>query len=139
MSHLLRYILIIIQAGISCKWTNDSQCFLLEHLDTICDSPSHIYHSALPFSPHSTWLQKCYGSELKQEVKVVKGLPAGWSTCSRTVSLGTKVFGLSCWNNIVAVGSGHQDIIMLDIVTGSQTGILSGHCQGHSHPDASSA
>ena len=127
MSHLPRHILIIIQAGISCKWTNDSQCYLLEHLDTICDSPSHIYHSALPFSLHSTWLQECYGSELLQEVNVVKGLPAGWGTCSRTVSLGAKVFGLSCWNNTVAVGSGHRDIIILDAITGSQIAILSGH------------
>jgi hypothetical protein len=35
MKLLLRYILIIVQAGISCKWTNDSQRFLLEHFDTI--------------------------------------------------------------------------------------------------------
>ena len=127
MNHLLRYILIISQAGISCKWINDSQSFLLEHLDTINGSPSHIYHSALPSSSHSTWLQECYGSELLQEVKVVKGLSAEWSTCSHTVSLGTSVFEISFWNNIVAVASGQRDIIILDVVTGSQTALLSGH------------
>ena len=47
--------------------------------------------------------------------------------CSHTVSFGTNVFGISCWENIVAVASGHRDIIILDIVTGSQTAILSGH------------
>jgi WD40 repeat protein len=120
-------VLTIIQAGISCKWIHDSQCFLLEHLDTINDSPSHIYHSALPSTPHSTWLQECYGSELLQEVKVINRVPAGWGICSRTVSLGTNVFGVSCWNNIVAVASGHRDIIILDVVTGSQTATLSGH------------
>ena len=62
-----------------------------------------------------------------QEVKVVKGLSAGQGTCTRTVSLGTSVFVISHWNNIVAVSSGHRDIIILDVVTGSQTGILSGH------------
>ena len=62
-----------------------------------------------------------------QEVNVVKGLSAGWGTCSCTVSLGTRAFIVSYWNNVVAVGSGHSDIITLDVVTGSQTAILSGH------------
>ena len=127
MNHLLGYILIIAQAGISCKWTNDSQRFLLEHLNNIHDSPSHIYHSALPLSPSSTWIQECYGSELSQEVRVVKGLPAAWGICSHTVSLGATVQGISCWNNTVAVGSAHRDIIILDVITGSQTATLSGH------------
>ena len=118
---------MIIQVGISCKWLNDSQSFLLEHLDTINGSPSHIYHSALPSSPHLTWLQECYGSEIFQEVKVVKGLSARWGTCSHTVSFGTNVFYISYWNNIVAVASGHRSIIVLDVVTGSQRAVLSGH------------
>ena len=127
VDYLQRLILMIIQAGISCKWMNDSQRFLLEHLDTICKSPSHIYHSALPVSPLSTWLQECYGSELSQEVRVVKGLPAGWGICSRTVSLGTYVYEISCWNNTVAIGSAHKAITILDAITGSQTATLSGH------------
>ena len=127
MNQLLRYMLIIIPAGVSCRWTNDSQCFLMEHLDTICNSPSQIYHSALPLSPHSTWLQECYGSEILQEVKVVKGLPAGWGTCSRTVSFGTKVYEVSYCSNMIAVGSCHRDIIILDTITGSRTATLSGH------------
>ena len=116
-----------IQAGMLCKWTNDSQRFLLEHLDTIHESPSHIYHSALPLSPPTTWLQECYGSELSQEVKVVKGLPAGWGICSRTVSLGASVDEISYLNNTVAIGSAHRDIIILDAITGSHKAILSGH------------
>ena len=127
MNNFLRHILIIIQIGVSCKWTNDSQRFLLEHLDTINNSPSHIYHSALPFTPPSTWLQECYGSGLLQEVKVVKGLPVGWGICFRTVSLGTKGYGISCWKNTVAIGSAHKDIIILDAITGTQTETLSGH------------
>ena len=117
----------VIQARVSCKWTNDSQRFLLEHFDTIHGSPSHIYHSALPFSPSSSWLYECYSAQLSQEVKVVKGLPAGWGTCSRTVSLSGGALDLSYWNNTVAVGSGPGDIIILDIITGSQTAVLSGH------------
>ena len=127
MNHLQRYVLINIQAGISCMWTNDSQRFLLEHLDTIHESPSHIYHSALPFSPPTTWLQEHYGSELSQEIKVVKGLPAGWGVCSRTVSFGIIVYEISCFNNTIAIGSGNGDVIILDAIAGSQTAVLSEH------------
>ena len=127
VDHLWRLVLTTVQMGISCKWTNDSQQFLLEHLDTINASPSHIYHSALPFSPPSTWLWERYSLELSQEVKVVQGLPAVWGICSRTFLLGTKGYQISCCNNIVAIGSAHKDIIILDAITGSQTAILSGH------------
>ena len=34
------------QMGLPCKWINDRQSFLLEHFDTIQNSPSQIYHSA---------------------------------------------------------------------------------------------
>ena len=130
VDHLLINVLMSIQAGISCKWTSDSQRFLLEHFDTIHNSPSQIYHSALPFSPPSTFLQKYYHSEISQEVRVVKGISSGWGACSRTASLGTHVYEISYFNNTVAVGSGHRDIIILDVITGSQTAILSGHTDG---------
>ena len=109
---------------------DDSQKFLLEHLDTIHNSPSQIYHSALPLSSPSAFLQKYYGSEFLQEVKVVKGLSAGWGTCSRTALLGARVRTVSYFNNTVAVGSGHRDIIILDVITGSQSATLSGHTDG---------
>jgi len=112
-----------------CKWTADSQRFLLEHFDTIRDSPSHIYHSALPFLPSSSWLQKCYNAELPLQVKVVKGLPAEWGICSRTVSLDSCLCALSYFDNTIAVGlkSTSDGIILLNAITGSQTAILSGH------------
>ena len=116
-----------IQTGISCKWTNDSQRFLLEHLDTIHNSPSQIYHSALPFSPPTAFLQKYYHSECSQEVRVVKELTAGWGACSHTVSLGTAVNCVPYFNNTTAVGSGYNDIIILDVITGTQIAIFSGH------------
>ena len=129
MNCLLIYILMNIQAGIPCKWTDDSQKFLLGYLDTICDSPSQIYHSALPLSPPMTFLQKYYHSELSQEVKVVKGLSAGWGVCSRTASLSARVYSISYFNNTIAIGSGHKDITILDVITGSQTATLSGHTE----------
>ena len=110
-----------------CNWANDAQHFLLEHFDTICDHPSQIYHSALPFCPSSSWLHKQYGIGLLNEVKVVRGLPAKWGTCSRTMPLNHPLLCISYWNNTVAVGSDSGDIFLLNAVTGSQAGILSGH------------
>ena len=118
---------MVIQAGILCEWTNDSQRFLLEHFDTIHNSPSQIYHSSLPFSPSSSWLHKCYDAELLQDVKVVKGLPAEWGKCSRTVLLDSYTQDLSYWNNTIAIGSKHGVITILDVITGNQITVLSGH------------
>ena len=118
---------MFIQAGVLCKWTADSQRFLLEHFDTINNSPSHIYHSALPFCPSSSWLCKCYNEDLSLQVKVVKGLPAEWGMCSRTVSLGNTPYTLSYWKNTIAVGFNHNDIIIFGSITGSQTAVFSGH------------
>ena len=58
---------------------------------------------------------------------MIKGTRAEWGTCSRTVSLGRDIWGLSYWNNTIAVGSGNRDIIILDAITGSQMAALPGH------------
>jgi len=58
---------------------------------------------------------------------VVKGLPAEWGKCSRTVFLGSYIHTLSHWSNTVAVGSTPGDIIILDTITGNQMAVLSGH------------
>ena len=108
-------------------WTNDSKRILLEHFDIIHNSPSHLYHSALPFSPSTSWLHECYSLELSQEAKVVKGLLAEWGMCSRTVLSNNSPYTLSYWNNTIAVGSTHRDILILDAITGSQTAVLTGH------------
>ena len=108
-------------------WANDSQRILLDNFDTIYNSPSHLYHSALPLSPSSSWLSECYSSELSLEVRVVRGLPAGWGMCYRTVLLDDHPWTLSYWNNTIAVWSVHRDIIILDAITGSQTTVLPGH------------
>jgi WD40 repeat protein len=120
-------MLMIYQAGVVSKWTNDSQRFLLEHFDTIQNSPSHIYHSALSLSPSSSWLHKCYSTELSHIVMVVKGLPAEWGMCSRTVLLDSYTWALAYHNNSIAVGREPGDIVILSAITGSQTAVLSGH------------
>ena len=106
---------------------DDIQRFILDCFDTIYDSPSHIYHSALPLSPSSSWFQKYYNSELSKEAKVVTGLPATWGTCFRTVSSHTLVIRLAWWGNIIVASSESGKIIILDAVTGTNVSVLSGH------------
>jgi len=110
------------------KWTDDARRFLLEYFDTICNSPFHIYNSALPFSPTSSWLHKYYSAELSF-VKVVKGLPTEWGMCFRTVFLKSFTLALSFQDNKIAVGSKPGDIIIFNAITGSQAAVLSGHTE----------
>ena len=102
---------------------------MLEHFDTICDSPSRIYNFVLPFCPPSSWLCKHYGTKFLPVVKVVKGTSAAWGKCSRTVQLSGVPRALSCGENTIAVGLelDHDNIIILDATTGSQAAVLYSH------------
>ena len=60
-------------------------------------------------------------------MRVVKGISAGWGICSRTILLGSPTLTLSYHNNNIVVGSDTGDIIILDVITGSQSSVLSGH------------
>ena len=118
-----------LQVGVECKWTNDSQRLLLEYFDIFQHSPSHIYCSALPLLPTSSWLHECYSTEPTVTVKAVKGLLAGWGKCSRTVLLDNYAWTLSYHNNTIAIGTSCGNIITLNAITGSQIAISSGHTQ----------
>jgi len=58
---------------------------------------------------------------------VVKGLPAEWEMCSRTIMLDNSPSAFICWKGTIAVGLDPGEIITLDGITGIQTAILSGH------------
>jgi len=114
-----------VQTGAPCKWTSDSKHFILENFDTIQNSPSQVYNSALTLCPSSSWLHEYYAAG----VKVVAG-PTKWGTCIRTVFFGNDhTFTLAYCNNTIATGFTNQDIIIFDALTGSQTAVLSGHTE----------
>ena len=116
------------QAGVpTSKQTGDSQRLILEYFDVISESPSHIYHSALPFSPSSSWLRECYKEEISREVRVVTGLPDEWDTCSRTIFFEGQPSALAYNGDIIAVGLESSDIVILDAITGSSASVFSGH------------
>jgi WD40 repeat protein len=118
---------IFIQSGDTCKWIEDSKHIMLEYFDIISESPCHIYSSALPLCPASSWLQKYYSSELSQVVKPVKGVLAEWIACSRTVLFSGFPTSISYAKNTIAIGSDYGTIIILDAVTGSQRAEVSAH------------
>ena len=59
-------------------------------------------------------------------MRVVLG-STGWGSCIRIVSCHSYPSALVCWNNTIVAGHWDGSIIYLDALTGSQTGILSGH------------
>ena len=93
----------------------------------ICNHPSHIYHSALPFSPSSSWLHECYDPELSHGVKVVQGVPPNWGICSHTVPFGISPQALAGWGDNIAVGLQSGNVIIIDAITGTYTSTLLSH------------
>ena len=68
-----------------------------------------------------------YSTVLSDEVKVVRGLPAEWERCSRTVSLDSWPLALLYHSTTIAIGSAFHGIIILDAISGSKVATLSGH------------
>jgi WD40 repeat protein len=93
----------------------------------IRDSPSHIYHSALPLSSVSSWLCECYKADLAREARVLVGLPDRWETSSRRILVEGEQSAFSHWGDTVAVGLGSSSVLLYDAVTGSRTSVFSGH------------
>ena len=58
---------------------------------------------------------------------MVEGRPSNWGTCSRTVSFEHLPETLACHKDIVTVGLGSGDMVILDAITGSRKSILPGH------------
>lgn len=62
----------------------DARRFVLDFYDLIGKSASHIYHSALPFTPLSSKLRQRYQHELTGEVKLLNGDEQSWNPSTRT-------------------------------------------------------
>ena len=123
-----KHIFTRAQTGASCQWTEESQRLILLNFDEIRHSPANIYNCALPFCPSSCWLHKWYTPVSgMRDVRIVRGRPGEWGTCSRVVPFEHHPEALVCRKDIVAVGLRSGDIVILDAITGSHTSLLSGH------------
>ena len=58
---------------------------------------------------------------------MVGGTPIKWGKCSHTVPLNNTPWCLVCWKDIVAVSFLSNEIIIFDMITGTQKAVLSGH------------
>ena len=124
--YLSNHTFMCPQTGGSCKWTSDSQRFILLNFDEICRSPSSVY-GHLPFCPSSSWFHQWYTAESLQGVRMIGGCPEKWETHSRVVSFEHTPEALAYWKDIVAVGLSSGEIMVLDVVTGSRKSVLSEH------------
>lgn len=126
--HDLEHVFIFFQAGDTCEWKDDSQCFLFESFSAIHDSPSQVYHCALLWCPSLPWLHNHYSEVLSQDVKIIKveGQLADWEP---NFSFEHVPRTLTHKGEVVAVGlqSHKSNIIILKRASGSQTSILPGH------------
>ena len=117
----------MVQANFVCKWADDSQRLILQNFDIICNSPSKIYHDALPFSPPKSWLHEYYTPQLLHVAWVVGGFQDGWGKCSRTVPLNHYSRTLALAKDLIAVGLDTGDITIIDAITGIDIFVLAGH------------
>ena len=114
------------QTGASCQWTEDSRLLILSNFDEIRHCPANIY-SCLQFCPSSCWLHKWYTPDSMGDVRVIRGRPDEWGTCSRIVPFEHCPETLANWKDVVVVGLRSGDIVVLDAITGSHKSLLSGH------------
>ncbi|KAI0060080.1 WD40 repeat-like protein [Artomyces pyxidatus] len=63
----------------------DAYRFIVSHQTVINSSALHVYHTALPFTPHDTALYKTYEKETRDSVRVLQGMPRHWSPCLGTM------------------------------------------------------
>ena len=121
----MAYLTHCRQVGIStCEQADDGERLIMEYFDAIRDSPSHIYHSALPFSPSSSWIRRCYEPEVAGEARALMELPDKWGECSRTIPLEGYPGAFAHWGDTIAVGI-KSDVVLLDAVAGVRTSVLS--------------
>lgn len=77
--------------------------FATEFFEVISQSAPHIYHSALPFTPHSSVVRKLYGKYIGSFVpKIVTDNPASWNF--HTASAGANHTVYSPDGQLIAVG-----------------------------------
>ena len=126
---LVRHMLTYIQTGDLCEWTNDAQRLILSGFDKISDSPTNLYRHVLPFCPSTSWLHEYYTPETLGVVKVVRGHPNNWGTCTREIPFDRYPEALVYRKDMIAVGLSSGDITILDAITGSSRSTLSGHME----------
>ncbi|KAF9508538.1 hypothetical protein BS47DRAFT_1488334 [Hydnum rufescens UP504] len=109
---------------------SDSRRFILAHGEVIRASALHVYHSALPFTPHNTALYKTYCGDGKDSVKVLKGVESEWpqnlsTLCGHSGWVTTIAFSPN--GLLLASGSDDTTVQLWDPISGVSIALLVGH------------
>ena len=108
-----------IQPSPTCDLVNDYLNFVITYFEVISSSAPHIYHSALPLSPQTSFVRNLYKSFARPLVRVVHGLPISWELVVATVfnpSLSVMAVWSPC-SRFIAVARLSPLIELLDAVT----------------------
>ena len=106
--------------------------FILAHGEVIRASALHVYHSALPFTPHDTALYKVYCKETSHSIRVLQGVDPQWpQTLATFAGHDLPISSIACSKDGLQLASGSFDssIRLWDITSGLLIATLEGHTE----------
>jgi WD40 repeat protein len=104
------------------KLIDDCERFVLQSFDIIEKAATHIYHSALPWSPTSSLTRNLYQEHITHEVKLLNAIDGNWDPCIRTIPIrpALAAIAFSPKGALVAVVSSYH-VTIFEAVTGIAT------------------
>ncbi|KAF9512726.1 hypothetical protein BS47DRAFT_1330217 [Hydnum rufescens UP504] len=108
----------------------DARRFILAHAEVIRASALHVYHSALPFTPHDTALYKVYCKETRHSIRVLQEIDHQWPhILANFTGHSDRISSIACSKDGLQLASGSWDksIKLWDITSGLLTATLEGH------------
>ena len=104
--------------------------FIQRNIEVIPYWPVHIYHSALPFTPHGTALFRTYSRSDTRKRVVVRGVEMGWNALIGILrGHGGRVCAISFSrdDSRLASASNDETVRLWDGKTGAHIATLEGH------------
>ncbi|KZP30683.1 WD40 repeat-like protein [Athelia psychrophila] len=104
---------------------HDCERLIREFFPVISTAWAHVYDTALPFSPQSSALRKCYSPQIK-----VMGGPKKWNVCLLIIEGHSGVVLSVLYSpdgNRIASGSTDRTIRLWDAISGAHLNTLEGH------------
>jgi WD40 repeat protein len=112
------------------RYLNGLERFVLTFFEPIKAHPSHIYSSALPFSPVNDAFSAMHNAEAKASLQVIVGRDSDWGNCLRTIEgHGDRVQSVACSKDGAHIVSGSSDktVRLWDATTGVELARFDGH------------